>query len=64
VTSGTTDHQAPLSTISQAGILEWVVTPFSKGIKSTSPALAGRFFSTQAPGKPPIIHSFSNSFPI
>ena len=46
--------------ISQARILEWVVFSFSKGfpgfpnpgIKLVSPALAGRFFTTEPPGKP------------
>ena len=44
--------------ISQARILEWVAISFSQGdlphpgIKSESPALAGRFFTTEPPGKP------------
>ena len=42
--------------ISQAGILEWVEIP-SLGIfptqdQTTSPALAGGFFTTEPPGKP------------
>ena len=41
--------------ISQARILEWVAFPSpgdlpEKGIKPTSPALAGRFFTTEPPG--------------
>ena len=45
--------------ISQARILEWVAIPFSRGssdpgIKPTSPALTGRFFTTVPPGKPVI----------
>jgi len=46
--------------ISQARILEWAAISFSgdlpgPGIKSVSPAspgLAGRFFTTEPPGKP------------
>ena len=43
--------------ISQARILEWVAISFSRdlpspGIKPMSPALAGRFFATEPPGKP------------
>ena len=43
--------------ILQARILEWVAISFSRessgpGIESRSPALAGRFFITQPPGKP------------
>ena len=46
--------------IFQTRILEWVVFSFSKGfpgfpnpgIKLVSPALAGRFFTTEPPGKP------------
>ena len=43
--------------ISQAQILEWVAIPFSEdlpdpGVESVSPALAGRFFTTEPPGKP------------
>ena len=45
--------------IFQAGILEWVVisTPgdlLSPGIKPASLALAGGFFTTVPPGKPPV----------
>ena len=43
--------------ISQARRLEWVAISFSgdllnPGIKSTSPELAGGFFTTEPPGKP------------
>ena len=43
--------------ISQARILQWVAISFSRdlpdpGIKSTSPTLGGRFFTTKLPGKP------------
>ena len=43
--------------ISQARILEWVAISFSRdlpdpGIEPMSPALAGRFFTTEPPGKP------------
>ena len=43
--------------IFQARVLEWVAISFSgdlpnSGIKPPSPALAGRFFSTEPPGKP------------
>ena len=43
--------------ISQAGRLEWVAVSFSRGssepgIKPASPELAGRFFTTELPGKP------------
>ena len=44
--------------ISQARMLEWVTISFSWGdlpdqeIEPTSPALAGRFFTTEPPGKP------------
>ena len=42
--------------ISQAIILEWVAVSFSRnlpnsGIKPTSPALTGEFFTTEPPGK-------------
>ena len=42
--------------ISQAKILEWVAISFSRGsfdlgIEPLSPALAGRFFATEPPGK-------------
>ena len=43
--------------IFQAKILEWVVFPspgdlLNPGIQPESPALAGRFFTTESPGKP------------
>jgi len=44
--------------ISQARILEWVAISSSRGpswysrIESSSPALAGRFFTTKPPGNP------------
>ena len=43
--------------ISQARILEWAAMPSSRGSsllrdRTTSPALAGRFFTTKLPGKP------------
>ena len=43
--------------ILQARVLEWVAFPFSRGlpnpgIEPGSPALAGRFFTTNPPGKP------------
>jgi len=43
--------------IFQARILEWVAIPLpgdfpNPGIKFKSPALAGRFFTTEPPGKP------------
>ena len=51
---GTVAHQAPVST---ARILECVVISFSgdlpdPGIEPASPALAGKFFTTEPPGKP------------
>ena len=53
-------RQAPLSMdFSRQRILEWVAISYSRGssrsrIEPTYPALAGRFFSTAPPGKPPI----------
>ena len=46
--------------ISQVRILEWVANFFSRGlpgpgIKPESPALAGGFFPTEPPGKPPFL---------
>ena len=43
--------------LSQARVLEWVAMPFSRGssqpgMKPKSPALAGRFFTAEPPGKP------------
>ena len=58
VTPWTVAHQAPLSMgILQARIQGWVVISFSRdlpnpGVKTESPALAGRFFTTEPPGKP------------
>jgi len=59
--------------ISQARILEWIAISFSSGIFLTqiaSPAyiscLAGRFFTTEPPGKPQltiIYLSFKSTFP-
>ena len=49
--------------ISQARILEWVATSFFRGssqlrhqtrVSCKSPSLAGRFFTTEPPGKPKI----------
>ena len=42
----------------QARILEWVAISYSRdlpdpGIEAMSPPLAGRFFTTELPGKPP-----------
>ena len=54
----TVAHQAPLS-MEFPGQEYWNRLPFSSpgdlpdpGIKLTSPALAGRFFTTEPPGKP------------
>ena len=52
------DHSSPGSSvhgISQARILEWVAISFSRGSSQedpASPALAGRFITTEPPGKP------------
>ena len=47
----------------QESILEWVAMPSGNrphsGIKSASPALAGRFFITELPGKP--VYSYTHS---
>jgi len=48
---------SPVHGVLQARILEWVAISFSRGssqqrIKLTSPASAGRFFTTDTPGKP------------
>ena len=56
------DYSLPGSSVHgifQARILEWVaISSFrdlpDTGIEPTSPALAGRFFTTVPPGKPPI----------
>ena len=47
--------------IFQARILEWLPFPSPRdlpnpGIKTTSPALADRFFTTESPGKPLYMH--------
>ena len=57
------DYSAPDSFV-QARILECVAISFSRGssesgIKSTSPALAGGFFTTEPPGKPHYINRIS-----
>ena len=60
VTPWTIAHHAPLSMgILQARTLEWVAMPSCRGspdpgIKPVSPALAGRFFTTELPGKPQV----------
>ena len=46
--------------ILQARILEWVAISFSRdlphpGIECISPALAGKFFTTEPPGKPQVV---------
>ena len=52
--------QAPLSMrFSRQEYCKWVATSFSRGspypgIELTSPALAGRFFTAESPGKPTI----------
>ena len=62
VTPWTVAHQAPLSMgILQTRIQEWVVISFSRdlpnpGVKTESPALAGRFFTTEPPGSPYITY--------
>ena len=49
--------------ILQARILEWVAMSFSRGfspdreVELTSPELAGRFFTTEPPGKATILSS-------
>ena len=50
--------------ISQAGILEWVAISsagdlLDPGFESTSPALAGRFFSTESSEKPNKYNKYS-----
>ena len=60
------DHRLPGSSVHgilQARILEWVALPFSRGSSQpgieptslTSPALAGRFFTTSASWEAPMI---------
>ena len=46
--------------ILQARILEWVAFPSPRdlpdpGIELAYPALAGRFLTTESPGKPPLL---------
>ena len=56
------DYSPPGSSvhgISQARILEWVAIAFSRGSSwprdwTPAPALAGRFFTTEPPGKPSV----------
>ena len=58
LTLRTVARQAPLSMgFPRQKILEWVAISFSgnlpdPGTKLVSPALAGRFFTTEPPGKP------------
>ena len=58
-------HPAPcVQGIFQARILEWVAICFFKGspklgFEPASPALAGRFFITDPPGKPCILDQYS-----
>ena len=48
--------------ISQARVLEWVAISFSRGFYQTCiSCLAGRFFTTEPPGKPPPIYLVSLS---
>ena len=59
-TSWTIAHQAPLSEgFPRPRILEWVGLPFpplgdlpDPGVEPVSPALAGKFFTTETAGKP------------
>ena len=53
--------------ISQARILEWVAISFSMGsawprMEPVSAALAGRFFTTEPPGKPSIVVTQSQNW--
>ena len=58
------DHSLPglsVREISETRILEWVAVSFPgalprSGIEPLSPALAGRFFTTEPPGKPIHFH--------
>ena len=59
--------------ILQARVLKWAATPFSRGspciasymcahgIEPVSPALAGGFFTTEAPGKPLFLININNN---
>ena len=63
----TVTHEASLSGISQARILEWVAISSSKGlanprIKPVSPALAGGFFTMELPRKPDLLGSNTKTF--
>ena len=54
----------PVHGISQASVLECVAISFSRGSsrhrdQTVSPALAGGFFTTEPPGKPPLIRQRS-----
>ena len=56
--------QVPLSRISQARILFPSQLPFpspedlpNPGVEPASPALAGKFITTEPPGKPPQVHN-------
>ena len=63
-----TDYSLPISSvhgIPQARILQWVAISFCRGssqlrdqthehVSLASPALAGRFFTTEPPGSPPV----------
>ena len=57
------DYSLPGSSVHrilQARILEWVAMPSSKGsswLRDGTPALAGRFFTAEPPGKPISIHA-------
>ena len=59
------DYSLPVSSvhgISQAKMLEWVAISFSTGssnpgIEPTSPALAGRYYAPEPPGKPKNVYS-------
>ena len=59
-TPWTAAYQAPLPMgILQARILEWVATLSSRdfphpGVETAYPVLAGRFFTTEPPGKPSV----------
>ena len=61
------DYSLPGSTvhgISQAKILEWVAISFSRGsspskVEPEYPALAGRFFTAESPGKPHVFFAQS-----
>ena len=63
-TPWTVDQQAPLS-MKYSRQEYWSVLPFpspgdlpNPGIESMPPALAGRFFTTEPPGKPDAIPTF------